>query len=98
MQSELIARTVRNCARALLAAADRMDSDRELLIDIVVADSWQHRRRYARALYGLRRHGVETVGQLLNTPDEELLRLHLVGPKSLADLRRVVQEARNGPR
>lgn len=40
-----------------------------------------------RAFNSLKRHGITKVGQLLSTPDEELLRMRNFGKKSLAEIK-----------
>ncbi len=40
-----------------------------------------------RAFNSLKRHGITKVGQLLNTPDEELLRMRNFGKKSLDEIK-----------
>jgi DNA-directed RNA polymerase alpha subunit len=40
-----------------------------------------------RAFNSLKRHGITKVGQLLQTPDEELLRMRNFGKKSLDEIK-----------
>ena len=40
-----------------------------------------------RAFNSLKRHGITKVGQLLQTPDEELLRMRNFGKKSLDEMK-----------